>query len=66
MLPKRNAYLYVHQSTLRQVLETPEITKLPAPHFARALVMYWPSPRLVPVTIATRPPKSNNSLPIVG
>ena len=30
-----------------------------APAFARARAMYWPRPRLVPVTIATRPPRSN-------
>jgi DNA invertase Pin-like site-specific DNA recombinase len=44
---KRNAYLYVRQSTPRQVLENSESTKRQYALRQRALALGWPSDRIV-------------------
>lgn len=44
---KRNAYLYVRQSTLRQVLENSESTKRQYALRQRAIALGWPSDRIV-------------------
>ena len=44
---KRNAYLYIRQSTLRQVLENVESTKRQYGLRQRAAALGWPSDRIV-------------------
>lgn len=44
---KRQAYLYVRQSTLRQVLENTESTKRQYGLRERALALGWPLDRIV-------------------
>src|SRR3954453_17104600 len=44
---KRNAYLYVRQSMLRQVLENSESTKRQYALRERAVALGWPSDRVV-------------------
>jgi DNA invertase Pin-like site-specific DNA recombinase len=44
---KRNAYLYVRQSTVRQVIENTESTQLQYALRQRAVALGWPSDRVV-------------------
>ena len=44
---KRDAYLYVRQSTLRQVLENTESTKRQYALQQRAIALGWPAERIV-------------------
>ena len=44
---KRNAYLYIRQSTLRQVLENTESTKRQYDLRQRAVALGWPLERII-------------------
>ena len=44
---KRNAYLYVRQSTMRQVFENTESTKRQYALRQRAIALGWPSERVI-------------------
>jgi len=44
---KRNAYLYLRQSTLRQVLENSESTKRQYALRQRAVALGWPEDRII-------------------
>jgi DNA invertase Pin-like site-specific DNA recombinase len=44
---KRNAYLYIRQSTLRQVLENSESTKRQYDLRQRAIALGWPEDRII-------------------
>jgi DNA invertase Pin-like site-specific DNA recombinase len=46
---QRNAYLYVRQSTLRQVLENTESTKRQYALRERAVALGWPMERVIPI-----------------
>jgi DNA invertase Pin-like site-specific DNA recombinase len=44
---KRNAYLYIRQSTLRQVFENSESTKRQYDLRQRAIALGWPEDRII-------------------
>ena len=63
---KRNAYLYVRQSTLRQVFENTESTKRQYALRQRAVALGWPQDRIIVIdrtsaSPAPRPPTAKAS-----
>ena len=55
---KRNAYLYVRQSTLRQVLENTESTKRQYALRERAMALGWRLDQVIVIDSADRTPAS--------
>ena len=55
---KRNAYLYIWQSALRQVFETSESTKRQYPLHDRAVTFGWALDRTSPLTATSANPAS--------